>query len=39
MVGDGAKASMLTPERLSDLFELPIAVDTAGGYYYARPQS
>ncbi len=39
VVGDGPKASMLTPERLSDLFELPIAVDTAGGYYYARPQS
>jgi iron complex transport system ATP-binding protein len=39
VVGDGPKASMLTPERLGDLFELPIAVDTAGGYYYARPQS
>jgi iron complex transport system ATP-binding protein len=39
IVGDGPKPAMLTPERLSELFELPIAVDTAGGYYYARPQS
>ena len=37
IVADGAKASVLTRDRLSALFGLPIAVDEAGGYYYARP--
>ncbi len=32
----GPKASMLTPERLSLLFEAPIAVREFDGYYYAR---
>ena len=37
IVADGAKASLLTGERLSALFGLPIAVDQSGGYFYARP--
>jgi iron complex transport system ATP-binding protein len=37
IVADGPKATVLTGERLSRLFGLPITVDTAGGYYYARP--
>ncbi len=37
IVADGAKASVLTGERLSALFGLPITVEQAGGYYYARP--
>jgi iron complex transport system ATP-binding protein len=37
IIGDGPKASMLTAERLSDLFGLPITVELAGGYFYARP--
>ena len=38
IVGDGPKPSLLTSERLSGLFGLPIAVEKASGYYYARPQ-
>ena len=37
VVADGPKAAVLTAERLSRLFGLPIMVETAGGYYYARP--
>jgi iron complex transport system ATP-binding protein len=37
IVADGPKASVLTGDRLSALFGLPIAVDQAGGYFYARP--
>jgi iron complex transport system ATP-binding protein len=37
IVADGAKASVLTGARLSALFGLPITVEVAGGYYYARP--
>ncbi len=37
IVADGPKASMLTGERLSGVFGLPIAVQQAGGYYYVRP--
>jgi iron complex transport system ATP-binding protein len=37
IVADGPKATVLTGERLSRLFGLPITVETAGGYYYARP--
>jgi len=37
VVGDGPKRSTLTPERLSDLFESPIALEESEGYYYARP--
>jgi len=36
IVDSGPKASMLTPERLSLLFEAPIAVRQFDGYYYAR---
>jgi len=37
IVGDGPKAAMLTGERLGGVFGLPITVERAGGYYYARP--
>jgi iron complex transport system ATP-binding protein len=37
IAADGPKALVLTPERLSRLFGLPITVETADGYYYARP--
>jgi iron complex transport system ATP-binding protein len=37
IVADGPKAAVLIPERLSPLFGLPITVETADGYYYARP--
>ena len=37
VVADGPKAEILTSKRLTDLFGLPIVVDSAGGYYYARP--
>ena len=37
IVADGPKAAVLTAERLSRLFGLPITVETAAGYYYARP--
>ena len=33
----GPKQSVLTAEHLSALFEAPVAVDSADGYYYARP--
>jgi iron complex transport system ATP-binding protein len=39
IVADGAKASVLTEGRLSALFGLPITVEVAGGYYYARPSA
>jgi iron complex transport system ATP-binding protein len=38
IVADGPKRSILTGPRLSELFERPIAVEEAGGYYYARPK-
>jgi iron complex transport system ATP-binding protein len=37
IVADGAKPSVLTGERLSALFGLPITVEQSGGYFYARP--
>ena len=37
IVADGPKASVLTGARLSALFGLPITVESAGGYFYARP--
>lgn len=37
IVADGPKASVLTGQRLSALFGLPITVQEAGGYHYARP--
>src|SRR3989441_689021 len=33
----GAKRSVLTAERLSDLFSAPIALEESDGYFYARP--
>jgi iron complex transport system ATP-binding protein len=36
IAADGPKAAMLTPERLSALFEGPIALDRVDGYYFAR---
>ena len=38
IAGDGPKAEMLASARLSELFDLPVAVDRADGYHYARPQ-
>jgi iron complex transport system ATP-binding protein len=38
IAGDGPKAEMLGSARLSELFDLPVAVDRADGYHYARPQ-
>jgi iron complex transport system ATP-binding protein len=37
ILASGAKASVLTAERLSELFDSPIALDEEDGYYYARP--
>lgn len=37
MIAAGPKPSVLTAERLSDLFAAPIALEENGGYYYARP--
>jgi iron complex transport system ATP-binding protein len=37
IAGDGPKSQMLTEDRLSRLFGLPVAVDEADGYHYARP--
>jgi len=33
----GPKRSVLTAERLSGLFDAPVAIDEQAGYYYARP--
>jgi iron complex transport system ATP-binding protein len=33
----GAKRSMLTADRLSGLFDVPIAIEENDGYFYARP--
>ena len=33
----GAKRSMLTADRLSELFSAPIAIEENDGYFYARP--
>ena len=37
IVQDGPKAQVLTAAALSDLFGLPVVMDEAGGYLYARP--
>src|SRR5207249_802977 len=37
VVGDGPKPSMLTAERLTDVFGAPIVLDERRGYLYARP--
>jgi iron complex transport system ATP-binding protein len=33
----GPKTAILTAERLSALFDAPVAVEEEAGYYYARP--
>jgi iron complex transport system ATP-binding protein len=37
IVADGPKRSMLTADRLSELFASPIEIDEVAGYFYARP--
>jgi iron complex transport system ATP-binding protein len=37
VIASGPKRSVLTAERLSALFDAPVAIDEAEGYYYARP--
>jgi len=33
---DGPKSAVLTPSRLSDVFQAPLAVDESSGYYQVR---
>jgi iron complex transport system ATP-binding protein len=37
IIADGPAADNLTDARLTQLFDCPVAVDAADGYYYARP--
>ena len=37
IAADGPKAAILTPEHLSRVFEAPLRIDQAGGFYFARP--
>jgi iron complex transport system ATP-binding protein len=37
IVGDGPKPQLLSADHLSRIFGLPVAVDVADGYHYARP--
>jgi iron complex transport system ATP-binding protein len=37
IMASGPKRSVLTADRLSELFEAPIALEEEDGYYYARP--
>jgi iron complex transport system ATP-binding protein len=37
IAGAGAKRSMLTADRVSELFNAPIAIEENDGYFYARP--
>ena len=37
IAADGPKAVILTPEHLSRVFEAPLRIDQAGGFYFARP--
>ena len=39
IAADGPKHMMLTSARLTELFGLPIAVEQADGYHYARPDT
>jgi iron complex transport system ATP-binding protein len=39
IAADGPKRSILAPEYLSDLFGVPVIVEEANGYHYARPGS
>ena len=38
VVAEGTKAEVLTAASLSELFGIPVAIDEAGGYHYARPR-
>ena len=38
IVGDGPKRDLLSPEHLSRMFGVPVAVERADGYHYARPK-
>jgi iron complex transport system ATP-binding protein len=37
VLADGSRAANLTGERLSEVFAHPVVVESAGDYYYARP--
>jgi len=37
IIASGPKRSVLTAERLSALFDAPVAIDEEAGYFYARP--
>jgi iron complex transport system ATP-binding protein len=37
IVADGPKARILTAEHLSRVFDAPLHIDEAGGFYFARP--
>lgn len=37
IAADGPKTAVLTAERLSELFELPVTIEAVAGYHYARP--
>ena len=37
ILASGTKRSVLTAERLSGLFDAPVAIDEEAGYFYARP--
>jgi iron complex transport system ATP-binding protein len=38
VVAGGAKADVLTAERLGELFGAPVEVTVTGGYYHVRPR-
>lgn len=38
IIADGPKETVLTADRLSELFESPIGLDETDGYHYARPR-
>ena len=38
IVHEGPKAAVLTAESLTELFGIPVTIDEAGGYLYARPR-
>ena len=37
IAADGQKAAILTPEHLSRVFDAPLQIEQAGGFYFARP--
>jgi iron complex transport system ATP-binding protein len=39
VVAEGPKTEVLTAASLGDLFGIPVAIEEAGGYHYARPRS